>query len=185
MKTTKTRILVECALMIAVATALGYIPLFEMPQGGSITLCSMVPLVIVSMRYGARWGVLTGGVHGLIQMMLGIKNVMYCTTFLTMAGCILLDYILAFAVLGLTCVFASMLKNRSAGIAAGTVITGLLRLFCSFLSGILIWGAYAPEGTPVWLYSLGYNASFMIPEIILTTIAAVAIMKLVDKRLPV
>lgn len=182
MKTNKTRILVECALMIAIATVLGYIPLFELPQGGSITLCSMVPLVIASMRHGARWGVLTGGVHGLIQMMLGIKNVTYCTTLWTMAGCILLDYILAFAVLGLTCMFAARFKNRSAGIAVGTVTTGLLRLFCSFLSGILIWGAYAPEGTPVWLYSLGYNSSYMIPEIVLTAVAAVAIMRIVDKR---
>lgn len=185
MKKDRTRILVECALMIAIATVLGYIPLFEMPQGGSITLCSMVPLVVVSMRHGARWGVLTGCVHGLIQMMLGIKNVLYCTTFLSMAGCILLDYIAAFAVLGLTCVFASRISNRSAGIAAGTVITGLLRLFCSFLSGILIWGGYAPEGTPVWLYSLGYNSSFMIPEIILTAVASVIIMRIVDKRFAV
>lgn len=185
MERNKTRILVECALMIALATVLGYIPLFEMPMGGSITLCSMVPLVVASFRNGAKWGVFTGTVHGIIQMMLGMKNVLYCTTILSMAGCILLDYVLAFAVMGTACVFAKAFANRSIGIAAATVITGLLRLFCSFLSGILIWGGYAPEGTPVWLYSLEYNASFMIPEIIITVIAAVAVMKIVEKKFPV
>lgn len=185
MRSSKTRILVECAMMIAMSTALGYVPIFEMPFGGSITLCSMVPLVIVSFRHGAKWGVLTGSVHGLIQMMLGIKNVMYCTTIWAMAGCILLDYILAFAVMGAACVFAKGIPNRYAGVAAGTVAVGFMRFLCSFLSGILIWGGYAPEGTPVWLYSLQYNGSFMLPETMLTAIAAVAIMKLADKRFPV
>lgn len=182
MKNSKTSILVECAMMIAMSTALGYVPIFEMPLGGSITLCSMVPLVIVSFRHGVKWGVLTGAVHGLIQMILGLKNVMYCTTILAMAGCVLLDYILAFAVMGTACVFAKGIPNRLAGVAVGTVTVGLLRFICSFLSGILIWGGYAPEGSPVWLYSLQYNASYMLPETILTAIAAVAVMKLVDKR---
>lgn len=180
-----TRTLVECALMIAMATLLGYIPIFEMPMGGSVTLCSMAPLVVVSMRHGVKWGLFTGTVHGVLQMILGFKNVLYCTTALTMAGCILLDYILAFAAMGLSCVFAGRLKNRSAGVAAGAVATGLIRYLCSFLSGILIWGGYAPEDMPVWLYSLGYNGSYMIPEIIITAVAAVLVMRLADKRFPV
>lgn len=185
MKTNKTRILVECALMIAMSTALGYIPIFEMPFGGSITLCSMAPLIVVSFRHGAKWGVFTGGVHGLLQMLLGIKNIFYCTTIATMIGCALLDYLLAFAVMGLACVFGKGFSNRYVGVAAGSVSVGLLRLACSFLSGILIWGGYAPEGMPVWLYSLQYNASYMLPETILTAIAAVAVMRVVDKKFSV
>lgn len=185
MKTDKTRILVECALMIAISTALGYVPIFTMPLGGSITLCSMAPLIVVSLRHGAKWGLLTGSVHGLLQMMLGLKNIFYCTTFAAMVGCALLDYILAFAVMGLACVFAAGIPNRSAGVAVGAFSVGLLRLLCSFLSGILIWGGYAPEGTPVWIYSLQYNASFLMPEIIMTAIAAVAVMKVADKKFPV
>ena len=60
MRSTKTKTLVECALMIALATILGYIPIFELPQGGSITACSMMPLVVASFRHGPKWGLFTG-----------------------------------------------------------------------------------------------------------------------------
>lgn len=180
----KTRTLVECALMIALATVLSYIPIFEMPQGGSITLCSMLPIMVVSWRHGIKWGLFTGFTHGLLQMFLGFKNVMYCTTIWSMIGCILLDYILAFMVLGIACLFAKPFKNLLVGTAVSAVIVGLLRYVCSFLSGILIWQAYAPEGTPVWFYSLTYNGSYMIPEIILTAIVAVLVAKFVLPRLP-
>ena len=68
--------------------------------------------------------------------------------------------------------------------AAGVTVAGLLRYLCSFLSGIIIWKEYAPETMPVWLYSLGYNGSYMIPEIILTAIAAVLVMQVMDRQLP-
>ena len=156
---TKTRVMVECALMIALATILAYIPLFELPQGGSITLFSMLPIMVVGWRHGLKWGVFTGFVHGLIQMMLGFKNVMYCTTIGSMILCVLLDYILAFMALGMVALFAKPFKNKLVGVAFSCVCVGLLRYLCSFLSGILIWGGYAPEDTPVWLYSLTYNGS--------------------------
>ena len=181
---TKTRVMVECALMVALATILGYIPLFELPQGGSITLFSTLPIMVIGWRHGLKWGVFTGFVHGLIQMMLGFKNVLYCTTIGTMVLCILLDYILAFMALGLVDLFAKPFQNHLAGVAVSSVCVGMLRYLCSFLSGILIWGGYAPEGTPVWIYSLTYNGSYMIPEIILTAMAAVLVARLVLPRLP-
>jgi thiamine transporter len=180
----KTRIMVECALMIALATILSYIPFIELPQGGSITLCSMLPIMVVGWRHGLKWGLFTGFVHGLIQMMLGFKNVMYCTTIGTMILCILLDYLIAFAVLGAVSLVSKPMKNSAVGIALSAVVVGLGRYLCSFLSGILIWGGYAPEGTPVWVYSLTYNGSYMIPEIIITAIAAVLVARLVLPRLP-
>ncbi len=169
--------------MIALSTLLAYIPIFEMPQGGSVTLCSMLPIMMASWRHGLKWGLFTGFAHGLLQMMFGLENVMYATTLLAMVGCILLDYILAFTVLGSADLFRRMLKNQAAGIAVSCVIVGLLRLVCSFLSGVLIWGAYAPPEMPVWLYSLTYNSSYMIPEIIITTVAAVVAARLLLPRL--
>jgi thiamine transporter len=169
--------------MIAMATVLGYIPIFQMPMGGTVTLCSVAPLVMVSFRHGAKWGVFTGAVHGLIQMFLGFENVLYCKTIWAMLGCILLDYIIAFAATGLSCVFGAGFKNRTVAAAVGTTATGLIRYLCSFLSGILIWGAYAPEGTPVWVYSLTYNGSYMIPEIIITTVAMTVMMRVFENRL--
>ena len=67
----KTRTLVECALMIAVGTVLAQIKLFTMPQGGSVTLLSMLPFILVSFRHGTKWGLLTGFVNSLLQMMMG------------------------------------------------------------------------------------------------------------------
>jgi thiamine transporter len=176
--------MIECALMIALSTILGYIPLFEMPMGGAVTLCSMAPLVIISFRHGVKWGVGTAAVHGLLQMMLGIDNVLYCQTIFAMIICVLLDYLVAFAVMGLACLFTKPFANKSAGYALGVVATGLMRLFCSFLSGILIYREYAPEGTPVWLYSITYNGGYMLPEIAITVIAVLAIMRVMDRHTP-
>ena len=67
----KTRILVECALMIAIGTVLSNIKIFTMPNGGSVTLLSMLPFVLVSFRHGVKWGLFTGLVNGCLQMLLG------------------------------------------------------------------------------------------------------------------
>ena len=67
----KTRILVECALMIAIGTVLSNIKFFTMPNGGSITLLSMLPFVLVSFRHGVKWGLFTGLVNACLQMLLG------------------------------------------------------------------------------------------------------------------
>ena len=183
MRSQKTRTLVESALMIALSTILSFITLYQLPQGGDITAVSMMPLVLASFRHGPKWGLFTGFTYGLIQMMLGFKNVMYCASLGAMLLCVLLDSLLAYAAMGLACVFGAPLKQRSASVAAGTILAGLLRYFCSFLSGIIIWREYAPDTMPVWFYSLTYNGSYMIPEIILTAVAAVLVMRVVDKQL--
>jgi len=169
-KSTNVRTLVEGAMLIALATILSYIKLFELPYGGSITL-EMLPLVIMGLRNGTKWGCLTGFVHGLLQMIIGFSNVLYCATLLSQIGCILLDYLLAFTVLGLAPVFVGICgKNKKLGYVVGSVIAGLLRFACSFLSGWLLWGSYAPEGTGPVIYSLTYNGSYMIPDIIILAV---------------
>lgn len=164
-------ILVEGAMLIAVATVLSYLKIFEMPFGGSITL-EMLPLIIMGLRRGAKWGVLTGFVHGLIQMIIGFSNVMYCNTLLAQAGCILLDYLLAFSVLGLALIFARFLisKNKVAAYVTGSVIVCVLRFICSFLSGWLLWGSYAPEGMAAPVYSFLYNGAYMLPDTIIVAV---------------
>ncbi len=176
----KTRILVEGAMLIAMATVLSYIKFYELPQGGSITL-EMLPLVIMGLRNGTKWGCFTGLVHGILQMMLGFNNVMYCSTLLAQIGCILLDYLLAFTVLGLAPLFAKPFKKRIVGVTFGSVIAGLLRFLCSFLSGWLLWGSYAPEGTSAVVYSFAYNASYMIPDIIILAVITFILYKTVPQ----
>ena len=143
-KTSKTRILVECALMIALAVVLDILPLPKWPNGGSVSV-SMVPIVFLSYRHGTKWGLLTG-----------------------FTLCILLDYVIAFTILGAADLFAKPFSNRLAGYTVGALAVTFIRCVCSFLSGILIWDSYAPEGQPVWLYSLTYNGGYMIPNMILT-----------------
>jgi len=175
----KTRTLVECALMIALGTVLAQIKIYELPNGGSITAFSMLPFVLVSFRHGVKWGLFTGFVNSLLQMMLGFYAPP-APGLLPLAGMILLDYLLAFSGLGLACVFAKPFRNRILGVGAGTACVCLLRFLCSFLSGVLIWGNLS-DGLPAWAYSLGYNASYMLPETILTTAAAVLLCKAAPK----
>jgi len=184
MRNQKIQTLVECALMIALATILSFVTVYKLPQGGDITAASMMPLVVASFRHGPKWGAATGFVYGLFQMMLGFENVMYCATFGAMVLCVILDYLLAYGVMGLSCVFGAPVKRRDLSVAAGTVVAGLLRYLCSFLSGIIIWRDYAPDTMPVWFYSLTYNGSYMIPEIILTTAAAILVVQVLDKQMP-
>ncbi len=171
----KTRTLVECALMIALGTVLANIKIYELPNGGSVTLFSMLPFVLISFRHGVKWGLFTGFVNSLLQMLLGF-SAPPAPGLLPLVGMILLDYVLAFTLLGLADAFAKPFANRMAGVAVGTAAVCLIRYLCSFLSGVLIWGNLS-EGLPAWVYSLGYNGSYMIPETILTTVAAVLICK--------
>lgn len=203
MRNSRVRALTESALMVAAAFLLARITVFEMPFGGSITLCCGLPILLVSYRHGLKWGVLSGAVLGLLELLMGLKNVMYCATLLSQIGCILLDYLLAFASLGLASLFHRGKKNLSFGAyLGGGLFAGLLRYLCSFLSGALLWGSYASEtlgnmggvgsfvlghftGTGlVVVYSLVYNACYMIPEGVLTAVAFAIVARAVLPRLP-
>ena len=173
----KTRTLVECALMIAIGTVLSNIKIFTMPNGGSITLLSMLPFVLVSFRHGAKWGLFTGFVNSLLQMLLGFYAPP-APGLLPLVGMILLDYVLAFSFLGLACVFAKLFKNKLVGVAVGSAAVCVLRFLCSFLSGVLIWGNLS-DGLPAWTYSLTYNGSYMLVECII----CIALGLLVGERL--
>lgn len=173
MSTSRTKILVECALMVALSAVLQLIPFIKMPNGGTVTLASMAPIVFISLRYGVKWGLLTSFVGSLVQMLLGGISAPPTPTFFWFLLVILLDYVIAYTVLGLGSIFARPFSSRIVGAGVATVAVTFLRYLCHIASGILIWDVYAPEGQPVWLYSILYNGSYMIPEIIFTTIAVV------------
>lgn len=168
-KNSKTLTLVEGAMMIALATILSYFKILDMPFGGSITL-EMLPLIIFGIRRGVKWGCFTGFVHGLIQMIIGFSNVMYCATLLSQIGCILLDYILAFTALGLAAVCTTVIKDKKVGYICGSIFVCVLRFICSFLSGWLLWGSYAPETMHPAVYSLVYNGAYMLPDTIIVAV---------------
>ena len=171
----KTRTLVECALMIALGTVLANIKIYSLANGGSVTLFSMLPFIMISFRHGVKWGLFTGFVNSLLQMLLGFYAPP-APGLLPLVGMILLDYVLAFTLLGLAGAIAKPFSNKLVGVGVGTAVVCFIRFMCSFLSGVLIWGNLS-DGLPAWTYSLTYNGSYMLPETIMTTVAAVLIYK--------
>lgn len=174
-----TRKLTETAIMLALATALSYVQIFTLPMGGSITLFSQVPIIIIGYRYGWKWGMGTGVIYGLLQMLLqGLGNFAYVKGIGSYLILIFVDYIIAFMVLGLCGGLFKNIKNQSAALGVGAFAGSLLRFICHFISGVTIWGEYADGWKAVWIYSLSYNGSYMAAEAAIT-IAGVVLMSLV------
>ena len=174
-------ILVECAIMIALAFVLGFLPLPSWPNGGSVSVTSL-PLIYISYRHGLKWGLITGFVHSVLQLLTG-WYAPPAGTALAVFGCVMLDYVLAFTVLGTAAVFVPLGgKKRLAGYGIGAAAANLGRFVCSFLSGVLLWGSYAPEGQAVWIYSLTYNAGYMIPNAIVSAVCIVLLCSVVDPK---
>ena len=173
-----TRVMVECALLIALGTVLAQFKIFEMPNGGSITLLSMLPFILISFRHGTKWGLLAGFANSLLQMALGGLWPTPAGTAFAMVLEILLDYVLAFTGLGLAGWFKDRFGgNTVAGYSIGTFCACFIRFLCSFLSGVIVWGSIAEDGFGAVTYSLTYNGSYMLPETILTIAGVIALYK--------
>ena len=202
MKKQSTVRLVESALLIAIAAVLELISKalgLELPFGGTITLASMFPIVLIAYKYGTKWGLLSGFTYSLVQMLLGAKTVsaMFLPgddqMVLWQAICIcLLDYVLAYILLGLGGIFKGKFKKPAAELALGAFVALLLRYLVHIVSGAIFYGAYAEwfftqegfysigekilgtfSGSSLAIaYSIFYNGLYMVPEIILTTVVA-------------
>ena len=172
MNTTKK--ITTSALLIALATVLMWVSkLIPAPwmQGGSVTLASMVPIVMVGIMFGTKWGLCSSLAYAVIQMLFGFYPPP-TQTFINFVLVILLDYIIAFGGLGLSGFFYKLSGKKAFSAPISAFIVTTLRYICHILSGILIWGVYAEEGQTVLAYSLIYNGTYMIPEIIITTVVA-------------
>ncbi|WP_298706122.1 energy-coupled thiamine transporter ThiT [uncultured Veillonella sp.] len=155
----RTRMIVEAGLCIAIAYVLHFIVLFQMPQGGSVNAANLVPLVIFSMRWGGKQGILACTMYGVIAFLLGAKFSLHYLS-------ILLDYLVAYGVMGITGFF----RTSHLGVLMGFGISSLLRWFASVVSGAVVFAAYAPVGQNPWIYSMAYNATYMIPEFIINAL---------------
>ena len=180
MKKITTRKLVESAMLIAVATVLSLIK-FDLPFGGGVTVVSMLPLVVASHRWGWKWGVVTAFVYSVLQLILGLDNVGYATSFVMAVGVVFLDYIIAYTVIGLSGVFDVFMGKKRAAVAVGIAVTFVLRFLCHLITGAWIWGEWMPEEfmgmtmTSPWFYSFLYNGWYMLAELVLTEIVAMLI----------
>ncbi|MBO5857219.1 MAG: energy-coupled thiamine transporter ThiT [Clostridia bacterium] len=179
-KKEKNRRLAESALMLALSTILAEFAVFELPFGGSVTLFSQVPVILISYRYGVKWGLTTGLALSFIQLIFGIQNFSYVSgigAFMILAFC---DYIIAFSALGLGGMFRYKIKNDVLAVSLGGIVVSVIRFICHFISGATIWGEYAEKGQTVLEYSFTYNISYMLPELVITVIGLVVITGVFD-----
>ena len=174
------RKITETAIMLAIATVLSLLQ-FSGPWalGGSITVCSMLPIILIAHRYGTKWGLLTALTYSLLQLLLGLQNVQYAPNAISAIGIILLDYVLAFGVLGFSAVFDNVFKSKKTAFIVGIIVTMTARYFCHFLSGIIIWEALWPNslGWTSWIWSISYNGSYMLPEMLITSVVGLLLYK--------
>jgi thiamine transporter len=157
-KKTDVRALTISALMIALATVLGQIKVFSMPQGGSVTLFSILPIVVCGYLLGTRRGVMAGFCVGLINLIFG--------PYVIHPVQLLLDYPVAFGALGLS----GLTSNMKNGLTKGYILGIIGRYICAVLSGVIFFGEYAPEGFNAWTWSLWYNLTYLAAEGIITLI---------------
>lgn len=174
--------LTESGIMLAFAVVLSILKLVDLPYGGSITICSMLPIALIAYRYGTRWGLLTAFAFSLIQMLDGVKNLQYATSFGALVAIMLLDYILAFLVLGLCGIFRGKIRSQSGALTAGIVLACVLRYICHVISGCTVWaGVSIPDAAALW-YSIVYNATYMLPETLVCVVGAQCICRMLDFR---
>lgn len=175
------RKLVESAIMLAIATVLSLLKLIDLPYGGSVTVASMLPIIIISYRHNIKWGLLTGLAFGIIQQLLGLKTLSWVTTWQSILAVILLDYIIAFTVAGLGGIFRKTTSQPKA-LLLGALLVGILRYICHVISGATVWAGLSIPTNAALLYSLGYNATYMIPETIVTMVVGYYIGSVLDFR---
>ena len=202
----KTKKIATIGLLIALGVILTLIKIYQLPYGGAITLAGMVPVVILGYKYGVKWGFFAGLIFSLIQMILGATMSqafagMYdpehaAASVGKIFAMAFLDYIVAFSVVGVSGMFKGKIKNDTLAIALGGGTAVFLRFVAHFLSGVILWGSYAEwfftevmvndtgksilanfSGVKLaMIYSLIYNGSFMLPEIIITVFAVTILM---------
>ena len=169
------RALCEGAIMVALAQILAYLKLYELPQGGSITL-AMVPIFFFAVRWGWKKGLGCAFVFGLLQLLLDGG---FAIGWQSMLG----DYLIAFGVLGLAGIFT----GKPYSIFAGTVVGSVARFLVHWVVGATIWAEYMPDEffgmtmTSPWFYSLLYNGSYMLPSIILCVVVFALLYKPLKK----
>lgn len=150
-----SKAMVEGALCVGLSAALSMFRLFQMPQGGDISL-TMLPLLVFALRHGGPAGMTAGFAAGMLRLLIGAYIVHPVQA--------LLDYPLGSAAVGLAGFFPGSIYLG--------IFVGMLSCLMSYvLSGVIFFSSYAPEGTNVWLYSLIYNGTIIIPELIIDAVA--------------
>ena len=178
----KIRKMAECSMLVALATVLSVLKLVEMPYGGSITFASMLPIVIIAYRHGNGWGLTSALLYGVIQQLLGLNSLSYFTTWYSILAVILLDYVLAFTVLGFSGAFRKSVATQSHAMILGSLLVCVLRYVLHTVAGCTVWAGLSIPTEAALIYSIGYNATYMLPETIILLITAAYLGSMLDFR---
>lgn len=168
--------IVEAGIMIALAILLDRVKIYEAPQGGSVTAGSMIPIFLFAFRWGVGPGVIAGAVFGILQLMFG--------AWIFSPVQAILEYPVAFGCLGLAGLFSKNIIMGKGNILLG-IITGVFlgigtRFICHLLAGVIFFSEYAGTQNP-WIYSFIYQATYLIPEFIISSIVLYLIWKPLSK----
>ena len=208
--TSKTNRITESAMLLAVAIVLElvskmFIP--EMPFGGQITLVSMLPVVLISYRHGVKWGLVSGVAYALLEMAIGAKTVAaafqpgyFGDGVMLLNACIMcvLDYLVAFTVLGIGGCFRNKIENKGVSLMCGSLVALGARYVAHIASGYILFAGWAEwfftqDGFPAWgaqlvaamspnvlgfVYSVVYNGMYMVPEIVITAVVALLLARI-------
>ncbi len=177
-KNNRVLMLTESAIMIALGTVLSLFKLIDLPYGGSVTIAHMLPVILIAYRRGTVWGLLTGAAYGLLQMFLGIKNLVGAD-FVSVTAILLLDYVVAYMATGLGGAFRRTKWSQGTQLASGALLACVVRYLCHVISGATVWASWGVTKAAIQ-YSLVYNATYMIPETIVTVVAAAYIGSTLD-----
>lgn len=210
MRNKRIHMMVESAILLTLGVVLEFVSKMfipEMPFGGQVTLVNMLPVVLISYRYGIKWGTFSAFVYSMLQMAMGLNTVTAAfqpgyfgdgTMIFNAIIMVVLDYLIAYTVLGLGGIFRNKIKNPGLSLMCGSILALSCRYVAHILSGYILFAGWAEwfftqEGFPAWgaslvesvkpgmlgfLYSLIYNGMYMVPEIILTAIAAFLIARI-------
>lgn len=180
-KKEKVKFLSESGIMIALATILSMIKIYEAPFGGSVTAGSMIPIILIGIRWGTLPGIIVGVVYGILQAVLE-PYIVHPIQFI-------LDYPIAFGLLGLSGLYKNIkryeLQNKVIeylGAILGIFIAILGRFFSHVLAGVVFFSENAAD-IDSWLYSLGYNGSYLSLELVISIIIIMLLWKTIRREI--
>ena len=150
---TGTKTMVVSALLVGLSIVLTRITIYSLPQGGSVSLFGMLPIVICAYFFGTRRAVMCGMCVGMIDLIF--------KPYVIHPIQLLLDYPLAFGAIG----FAGLIfMAKKDGLIPAYLFGVLCRYICAVISGVVFFGAYAPEGFSALTWSLWYNVLYLAIE---------------------
>ncbi len=187
-------ILAESAIMVALATVLSMLKIWQSPYGGSVTVLSMAPIILLSLRRGVKVGLAAGFVYSLVQLLQGLGNLAWIPTPMGIFLGAMFDYILPFTLLGLGGIFnrGKLGKNAIVCGALAALLVTIIRFLCHTFIGVVVWYEldlvwYADDPShivnhygPV-MFSVIYSAIYMVPEILATTLGTALLNKALQK----